>query len=42
MFAWQQLSLLERIRRLRYIVPPLLVLLVIWYQLGIARFLQEK
>lgn len=41
MFAWQQLSLLERIRRLRYIVPPLLVLLVIWYQLGVARFLEE-
>jgi len=41
MFAWQQLSLLERIRRLRYIVPPLLVLLVIWYQLGVARFLQD-
>lgn len=41
MFAWYQLSLLERIRRLRYIVPPLLVLLVIWYQLGVARFLEE-
>lgn len=41
MFAWRQLTLLERIRRLRYILPPLLALLVIWYQLGIARFLQD-
>lgn len=37
MFAWQQLSLLERIRRLRYIIPPALVLLVVVYQLGVAR-----
>ncbi len=41
MFAWRQLTLLERIHRLRYILPPLLALLVIWYQLGIARFLQD-
>jgi PAS domain S-box-containing protein len=37
MFAWYQLSLLERIRRLRYVLPPALVLLVVIYQLGIAR-----
>ena len=41
MFAWRQLSLLERIRRLRYILPPLLALVVVWYQLGLARFLEE-
>lgn len=37
MFGWQHLPLLTRIRHLRYILPPVLVLLVIGYQLGIAR-----
>ena len=37
MFTWRHLSLLERIRRLRYIIPPALVLLVVVYQLGVAR-----
>jgi len=40
MFAWRHLSLLERIRRLRYIIPPALVLLVVVYQLGVARSLE--
>jgi PAS domain S-box-containing protein len=40
MFGWHHLSLLERIRRLRYVLPPGLVLLVVWYQLGVARFLE--
>jgi PAS domain S-box-containing protein len=37
MFAWHHLSLLERVRRLRYVLPPALVLLVVGYQLIIAR-----
>jgi hypothetical protein len=41
MFSWQNLSLLERIRRLRYILPPMLVLLVVLYQLGVARYLEQ-
>ncbi len=40
MFAWKQLPLLERIRRLRYGLPPLLAILVVGYQLGIARTLE--
>jgi PAS domain S-box-containing protein len=41
MFSWHHLSLLERIRRLRYVLPPVLVVLVVWYQLGVARFLAD-
>ncbi len=41
MFTWQHLPLLTRIRYLRYILPPVLVLLVIGYQLGIARGLES-
>lgn len=41
MFGWQHLPLLTRIRHLRYILPPVLVLLVIGYQLGIARGLES-
>jgi len=41
MFGWRNLPLVERIHRLQYVVPPLLVLLVIGYQLGVARFLEE-
>lgn len=40
MFAWQHLPLLRRIRRLRYFLPPILALLVIGYQLGVARGLE--
>ena len=39
-FAWQQMSLIDRVRWLRYILPPLLVLVVIFYQLGIAQALE--
>jgi PAS domain S-box-containing protein len=41
MFSWHHLSLLERIRRLRYVLPPVLVVLVVWYQLGVARYLAD-
>ncbi len=41
MFGWRNLPLLERIHRLQYVVPPLLVLLVVGYQLGVARFLAD-
>lgn len=41
MLSWHHLSLLERIRRLRYVLPPGLALLVVWYQLGVARFLAD-
>jgi len=37
MFSWHHLSLLERIRRIRYV----LALLVVWYQLGVARYLAD-
>ncbi len=42
MLGWQQTALLERIRQLRYILPPLLALLVIGYQLGVARTLESN
>lgn len=41
MFAWRQLPLLERIRRLRYFLPPALALVVVAYQLGVARSLAQ-
>jgi len=37
MFSWHHLSLLVRIRRIRYV----LALLVVWYQLGVARYLAD-
>ncbi len=37
--AWRQMKLIDRVRWLRYILPPLLVLTVIYYQLGIAQAL---
>lgn len=39
---WQQLSLLERIRRLRYVLPPVLVLVVVLYQLGVAQTVERR
>lgn len=36
---WQKRSLTERVRWLRYVLPPLLVIIVIVYQLGIAQTL---
>ncbi|RME41870.1 MAG: PAS domain S-box protein [Caldilineae bacterium] len=42
MRAWSQLPLLTRIRHLRYILPPILALLVVFYQLEVARRLAER
>ena len=39
---WQQRSLTERIRWLRFALPPALVLIVIVYQLGIAQTLEAN
>src|SRR5690606_33203225 len=40
--SWQRLNLLERIRWLRYILPPALVVVVVFYQLGVAQWLSER
>jgi PAS domain S-box-containing protein len=40
--TWQQLSLIDRIRWLRYGLPPLLILVVIIYQLGVAQALERN
>ena len=40
-FPWQRTSLIERIRWLRYVLPPALILVVIVYQLGIAQSLER-
>ena len=42
LFPWQQTSLIERIRWLRYVLPPALVLLVVIYQLGVAQSLERN
>ena len=39
---WQRRSLIERIRWLRYILPPTLVLMVVIYQLGVAQSLERN
>ncbi|NCF68640.1 MAG: hypothetical protein GWP61_21995 [Chloroflexi bacterium] len=41
-FAWQQMRLIDRVRWLRYILPPLLVFIVIFYQLGVAQALENN
>jgi PAS domain S-box-containing protein len=41
-FTWQKLSLIERIRRLRYVLPPALVVVVVIYQLGVAQTLARN
>ena len=38
----QRLSLVERIRWLRYVLPPILVVTVAFYQLGVAQWLSEE
>lgn len=38
-FHWQRLSLIERVRWLRYAIPPALALVVVIYQLGVAQTL---
>ncbi len=40
--SWHRLSLIERIRLLRYLLPPVLALVVILYQLGVAQALQRN
>jgi len=42
MRAWSQRPLLTRIRHLRYILPPALALLVVFYQLEVARRLADS
>jgi len=39
---WQGLTLIERIRWLRYVLPPVLVVVVTSYQLGVAQWLSEQ
>jgi PAS domain S-box-containing protein len=41
LLPWQRTSLTERVRWLRYVLPPALVLVVIIYQLGIAQSIQR-
>lgn len=38
----QRLSLVERIRWLRFVLPPILVVIVALYQLGVAQWLSEE
>lgn len=40
--SWQRLNLLERIRWLRYVLPPALVVIVVFYQLGVAQWLSQQ
>ena len=39
--SWQQLTLVERVRWLRYLLPPVLVIVVAFYQLGVAQWLSD-
>lgn len=41
-FTWQQMSLIERIRWLRYLLPPILAVVVVIYQLGVAQSLERN
>jgi signal transduction histidine kinase len=41
-FAWQQIRLIDRVRWLRFILPPLLVIVVIFYQLSVAQALENN
>jgi signal transduction histidine kinase len=41
-FTWHQMRLIDRVRWLRYILPPLLVVVVVFYQLGIAQALENN
>lgn len=42
LLSWQQTSLVDRVRWLRYVLPPALVVLVIIYQLGVAQGLERN
>jgi PAS domain S-box-containing protein len=41
-FSWQRMTLIERVRWLRYVLPPLLALVVVLYQLGVAQALERN
>ncbi len=41
LIAWRRLALDERVRRMRWILPPAMVIWVVVYQLGFAQTLQE-
>lgn len=41
-FSWKNLPLVDRIRWLRYILPPTIALIVIIYQLGVAQTLHDE
>lgn len=40
--SWQRLTLVDRVRWLRYLLPPVLVIVVAFYQLGVAQWLSEQ
>ena len=40
--SWQRLTLVERVRWLRYLLPPILIIVVTFYQLGVAQWLSEQ
>ncbi len=40
LLTWQQMRLIDRVRWLRFILPPVLVFVVVFYQLGIAQTLE--
>jgi len=42
MLTWRQMELVDRVRWLRYILPPLLSLVVIYYQLGLTQALEMR
>ncbi len=42
LLSWQQTSLVEQIRWLRYVLPPALVLMVVVFQLGVTQSLERN
>jgi len=42
LLRWQQAPLIDQIRRLRYLLPPVLVVVVVFYQLIVAQTLAES
>jgi hypothetical protein len=36
-FDWHKLGLIDRVRWLRFVLPPILALVVVFYQLGVAQ-----
>ena len=41
-WTWRQLSLIERVRWLRYALPPILIFIVVVYQLGLTQALERN